>query len=189
MIGHNGGPTLEPGHSWRSYQWRKAKKKLMPNTIPLTIVKMRLRRAAELGMDYKTYAALRQASGRDICGLLFSSNALEIYAGQSAMPKDRRDKVAAVEAAQRLAAVQAPSDPARVLDANPLDATVKAPSLIHSWSETRRQLVSFLGDRRLSGGQVVLIGETALEEEWAAAARAAGYLTSQTYFETGHRAE
>lgn len=182
MIGHNQGPTLERGHTYRSYQWRQAQRKLMPNTIPLAIVKMRLRRAAELGLDYKAYAAIRQATGRDICGFLFSSNALSILAGQSAMPKERRAKLEGLTSTQRLALVHAPLDPATVQQQNPLEAATRAPDLRHSWSVTSDRLRDFIAERRLVGDQIVLIGDTALEEEWRTAARVAGYLPATRYF-------
>ena len=89
-IGHNNGPAMERGHTWRSYQWRRAQQKLMPNTIPLMIVRMRVRRAAELGLDYKTYASIRQTSGQDIMGLLFSSNALRIMANGAKIARSKR---------------------------------------------------------------------------------------------------
>ena len=181
-IGHNGGPTLERGHSWRTYQWRKAQKALMPNTIPLAIVKMRVRRAAELGMDYKAYASIRQATGRDICGLLFSSNALRIMVGSAAMPPERRRVVAAVKGADRLALVHGALDLETILSSNPLDAVRPAPDLRMSWTETHTRLRDFVVERRLVGDQVVVIGETALEREWLSAARAAGYIPAERYF-------
>lgn len=52
-IGHNGGPTLEGGHSWRKYSWTKARKALMP-TLPVEVVRLRVKRAAELRLPYKT---------------------------------------------------------------------------------------------------------------------------------------
>ena len=184
-IGHNKGPTLEKGHRWRSYQWRRAQKALMPNTIPLAIVKMRLRRAAELGMDYKAYASIRQATGRDICGLLFSSNALCIMAGEAAMPAERRAVLASVTGAERLALVHAPISPDAVLRENPLEAAGRAPDLRHRWPEMRAQLCAFAQARKLNGDQVVIVGETALEEEWMGAMRAAGYLPAARYFQSG----
>lgn len=182
QIGHNGGPTLEKGQRWRAYQWRKAQKALMPNTIPLTIVKMRVRRAAELGMDYKTYASIRAATGRDVCGLLFSSNALRIMAGDAAMPPERRRVVGQVQRADRLALVHRPLAPDAVHAANPLDAVEQAPDLRMTWNETHTQLRDFVAERRLVGDQVVVIGDTALEEEWLGAARAAGYIPAARYF-------
>ncbi len=182
-IGHNGGPTMEKGHSWRAYQWRQAQKALMPKTMPLAIVKMRVRRAKELGLDYKAYASIRQATGRDICGFLFSSNALRIIAGDAVMPPDRRAFVENIEKAERLAMLYAPTSLEAALASNPLEAAERAPDLRFNWTQTRERLSGFVATRKLSGDQVVIVGETALEEEWLAAARAAGYLPASRYFE------
>ena len=183
-IGHNGGPTLERGHTWRSYQWRKAQKALMPNTIPLMVVKMRVRRAAELGMNYKAYAAIRQATGRDICGFLFSSNALRILGGPEArIPQPRSDKLAHVKGAGRYALVHMPLDPAEVTRGEDvIDAATHAPDLRMPWGQMRSHLTGFVRERRLAGDQVVVVGDTVLEAEWTAAARAAGYVSAEQYF-------
>jgi len=182
-IGHNQGPTLERGQTMRAYQWRRAQKALMPRTIPLMIVKMRVKRAAELGMDYKAYAAIRQATGRDICGLLFSSNALRIIGGDAAMPRDRAKALEALRGADRLALVHRPLQPEQIAAANPmLDATGLAPDITTSRRAMHQRLRAFVTDRQLVGDQVVIVGDTSLEAEWHAAARAAGYLSAERYF-------
>lgn len=184
-IGHNGGPTMEPGHLWRTYQWRSAQRKLMPNAIPLLVLRMRMQRAQELGMDYKTYARVRQYSGQDIMGLLFSSNALRIMAVGARMPRPQADRLAVVKSARKLALVHRPNTPGAVLQANPvLDAAEAAPRFTDSWSQMRDRLQELLRGQRLPGGQVLVIGDAPLEPEWATAARAAGYLPAQEYF--GH---
>ena len=184
-IGHNQGPSLERGHRWRAYQWRKAQKATMPNTIPLTLVRMRVRRAAELGMDYKTYASIRQASGRDVLGLLFSSNALRIFAGDATMPSDRGARVSGIRNADRMALVQPPLDPEVVARANSfLDTVARAPGFADTWSAMRRQVSDLVVERRLTGAEVVVVGDTALEAEWAPALRAAAYLSADRYFLT-----
>lgn len=182
-IGHNGGPSMEKGRSWRSYQWRQAQKALMPKTMPLAIVKMRVRRARALGMDYKAYASIRQATGRDICGLLFSTNALEILAGRAAMPPERRRALETARDVQRLALAHAPLHPDMIAAANPvLEAVARAPDLRMSWAETRESLRAFAAERRLVGDQIVIVGDTALEQEWLGALQAAGYLPAGRYF-------
>ncbi|WP_109463774.1 hypothetical protein [Albibacillus kandeliae] len=182
-IGHNNGPSMERGQVWRAYQWRKAQKELMPNTIPLMVVKMRLRRAAELGMDYKAYARIRQATGQDIMGLLFSSNALRIIGDGAKMPEAEARALDAVKSAQKLSLVHLPNRPGPVLQANPvLDATEAAPRFTDSWSDMRVRLETFIRSRRLPGNQVVIIGDAPLESEWMAAAKAAGYLQANEYF-------
>ncbi|CAN0309083.1 unnamed protein product, partial [Chrysoparadoxa australica] len=181
-IGHNRGPSMEAGHRWRTYQWRKAQKALMPNTIPMMIVRMRVRRAAELGMSYKTYAAIRQASGRDVMGLLFSSNALRIMGGDAAMPRDRAQVLEGLRNAGRLALVHRPLEPGPVSAANTsLDATALAPDITTSWTDMQARVRGFVTGRGLTGGQVVVVGDTALEAEWAPALRAADFLPSERY--------
>ena len=186
-IGHNNGPSMQAGHRYRTHMWRRAQARLMPNAIPLMIVRMRVARAAELGMDYKTYASIRQFSGQDILGLLFSSNALGILGPGARMPAAERTALAAVRSARKLSLVHAPLQPPAVLQANPvLDATALAPGLGDSWSDMRARIAGFVRDNRLSGNQVLIIGDTPLEAEWLSAARGAGYLSAGRYFQ--HRA-
>lgn len=182
-IGHNNGPSMVPGRTWRTYQWRRAQKKSMPNTIPLMVVRMRMRRATELGLNYKTYARIRQVSGQDIMGLLFSSNALRIIGDGAKMPEARNQVLDAVKSAQKLSLVHLPNHPGAVLQANPvLDATDAAPRFTDSWSQMRDHLSGFIRDRRLPGNQVLIIGDAPLEADWTTALRGAGYLQADHYF-------
>lgn len=182
-IGHNKGPAMDAGHTYRTYQWRQAQKKLMPKSMPLMIVRMRVRRARELGMDYQTYASIRQAAGRDIMGLLFSSNALRIIGQGARMPDAQQRALAAIKSAQKLTLVHAPNTPPAVLQANPiLDAAEVAPTITDSWSDMHRKLAGFIGARRLASDQVLIIGDAPLEAEWTTAARAGGYLSAHRYF-------
>jgi len=182
-MGHNNGPTMEAGHVYRTHMWRKAQKRLMPNTIPLLIVRMRVQRAAELGLDYKTYASIRQAAGSDILGLLFSSNALQIIGDGAKMPGARARALAEVKAARRLSLVHAPHQPPAVLQANPvLDAAAAAPRFTDSWTQMSERIQGFIREQRLPGNQVLIIGDTSVESEWGTAARAAGYLPADRYF-------
>ena len=56
-IGHNQGPPLDPGASWRRYVWSKARDKAWENP-PIEVVRRRLKRAKALGLTYKQYTAL-----------------------------------------------------------------------------------------------------------------------------------
>ena len=183
-IGHNQGPTMERGQAWRTYQWQRARAAAMPKTMPLMIVKMHVARAHALGLDYPTYAAVRKASGRDIMGLLFSSNALRVVrADQPHMPVDRGEVLSAVQGAQRLALVHRPLHPAAIKLANPvLDGAGPAPRFTDSWAEMRAHLGGVLTDQKLLSDQVLIIGDTAFERDWTTAARAAGYVEAQRYF-------
>lgn len=187
-IGHNQGPSMEPGQLWRTHQWRSAQRQLMRKTIPLMVVKMRMKRAAELGMDYKTYASIRQASGQDILALMFSSNALRIIGQGAKMPDAESHALEAVRAAQKLSLVHAPNTPDGVLMANPvLDAVAVAPKFNESWSAMRDRVSSLIQSQKLPGNTVLVIGDAPMESDWSTAARAAGYLSASQYFQAGVR--
>lgn len=181
-IGHNGGPDMGRGKTWRTHQWRKAQRDLMPNTIPLMVVRMRMRRAAELGMTYRAYAQVRQSSGQDILALLFSSNALRIIGAGARMPADRAAHLAPL-AAPRLSLVHPPNTPGAVALMNPeLDAAATAPRFTESWSAMRTRLETFLSAQNLPGSRVLIVGDAPLEADWSTAARAAAYLPADSYF-------
>jgi len=55
-IGHNQGPPLDPGASWRHFCWKKAHAQAW-KTPPREIALARLKRAEELGMTYREYTA------------------------------------------------------------------------------------------------------------------------------------
>lgn len=159
----------------------------MPKTIPLMVVKMRVKRARELGLDYKAYAAIRQATGRDILALLFSNNALRVVrADVPQMRVAQSEALSAVQGAQKLALVHRPISPAAVAAANPvLDHAARAPSFTDSWAEMRDHLCDAMHQRKLVGDQVLIIGDTGLERDWCAASKAAGYLEADRYFGAG----
>ena len=175
-IGHNSRQDFD-GYTGRLHQWRKARAALIPNTIPVEVVRMRVRRAAALGLDYGTYAGVRATTGRDIVALLFSSNALGMIRAVE-LDAARAAKVAEV-AATRAALVHRPLAPEAP---PPLDWAAAAPPFTESWSAMRDRLRTLLRDRGLPPDGVLLIGETAFEASWCVAARAAGYLPGARYF-------
>lgn len=179
-IGHNGGPTMEKGRGWRRYAWTRARAELLPR-MPIEIVRRRVKRARELGLDYKAYAGIRAATGRDVIALLFSDNALRLLA-DARIPADRTAYLENIRGADRLALVHAPHDAATVLRTNPVILRAdKAPGLNTTWSELRTRVQDLKGNLPADG--VVVIGETWLERDWCAAARLAGYVPSDRYFE------
>lgn len=185
-MGHNGGPTLEGGAGWRRYAWQRARQDLLPR-LPIEVVRRRIRRARELGIDYKAYASIRSGTGRDIVALLFSSNALRIGPKLVTMPEETARKLSAVTGAHRLAAVHHPLTPGLVFEANApfIEAAARAPTLADGWTATREKLAELTAGRRLPSDGVVVIGGTGLEREWAVAGRMAGYLPMEQYFGAG----
>ncbi len=180
-IGHNGGPTMEPGYSWRRHSWTRAREALLPK-LPIEVVRRRVARAAELGLDYRAYASFRAASGHDVVALLFSSNALRLLRTEM-LPEDRAAHLGAIRGAGRLSLVHPPLRPEAVTALNPvIDTAARAPGLSVSWSATSQHLRGFLAAERLPGDRVVLIGDTPLEREWIAAGKLAGYIEADRYF-------
>lgn len=177
--GHNGGPSMEPGYGWRRHSWTAARKALLP-TLPIEVVRLRVRRAAELGLDYRTYASVRAASGHDVVAFLFSSNALRVM-GNTDTPPDRTARLQAIRACGRIGLAVAPlSAPALMRAAPVLDAAHPAPPAFASFGDQRRHLHAAVAP--YPADRVILIGDTAAEREWLGAGRLAYYLSAERYF-------
>lgn len=182
LIGHNDGPSVGSGESWRRHCWRQARAALLP-TLSIEVLRTRVKRAKALGLDYQTYASVRAATGHDVVAFLFSSNALRIAPIRPAVPHDRATKLAAIADCQRITLAQG-LPPSLILAANAgfLDAAHVAP---HPFAGFRQShAVLRLALKHVPGDRVLLIGDTGLEREWCAAGRLAGYLTADRYFAT-----
>ena len=150
--------------------------------LPIEVVRLRVKRAAALGLDYRTYASVRAATGHDVVAFLFSSNALRVSPLQVAVPVDRAAKLAAMAGCGRVALVVAPLRPDLVQAANAavLEAAHAAPFSLAGYGETRGQLRTALG--RVPADQVLLVGDMALERDWCAVGRLAGYVPAERFF-------
>ena len=187
-IGHNHGPTMEPGHAWRRHCWGAARAALLPK-LPVEIVRLHVRRAAEIGLDYKTYAGVRATTGHDIVAFLFSTNALRLHLDGQRLDEVRAARLAAMQAA-RLVAVQPPIRPeglAALLAAQgvAVDAAARAPGLVDGWRATGARLSEMLRGAGVGRAGTVVVGETGLEREWVAAARLAAFLPAGRVFPAG----
>ena len=177
-LGHNGGPTMEPGAAWRKHCWAQAREALLPH-LPIEVLRGRLRRAAELGLDYRSYAGIRAATGHDVVAVLFSSNALRAHP----VPQgDRLAKLSRMTGAARIGLAVRPLAAPALLQASgdALDAGFPAPGHLARWSETRAALRLALG--RTPGDRAILIGAHALEADWCAAGGLAGSLPDSRFF-------
>ena len=181
-IGHNNGPTMEGGAGWRRYAWRRARRELLPQ-LPIELVRLRIRRARELGIDYKSYASIRAANGRDIVALLFSSNALRVGPRLIKIPEPQAAKLAEIRRCGRLAMLHAPINLSEFNRLNPIvDVAHQAPTLLDSWGDVRGKMQALTREGGVPGDGVVVIGDTALEAEWAEAGRLGGFLPSKALF-------
>lgn len=182
-IGHNQGPSMEPGMSWRRHAWGKARARLLP-VLPIEVLRLRVRRAAEIGLEYRTYASIRASTGHDVIGFLFSTNALRLLGPRPALPGAQRAALAAISGAGRVALARAPLTAQQVLALTDdlIDAAHPAPRPFAGWSESRAALLIALSGPRWQADRVVMVGDTSDERDWAQAARLAWYLPAGQYF-------
>jgi hypothetical protein len=180
-LGHNRGPALEPAGGWNLHCWRRARADLLPH-LPIEVVRLRVRRAGELGLDYRTYASVRAATGHDVVAFLFSSNALRVMMPQVALPPDRADRLRSLIACGRQALATAPLAPQALLAASGglIDAAGPAPHHLAGFGSARRAIRLALGP--IPGDRVLLVGEGALEQDWCAAGGLAGWVPADRYF-------
>ncbi|MBL4812962.1 MAG: hypothetical protein JKX69_11550 [Rhodobacteraceae bacterium] len=179
-IGHNFGPSMEPGQSWRRFAWRKARAELLP-TLPLEVVRRRVARAKQLGLPYKTYAGIRASTGRDLVGFLFSTNALRVHKAML-LPADRAARLAAIAEADRVALTRPPLLPALVAELGEVDAAYDGPIPLANWPQMQAQLRAVMADRGLPADGCIIIGETTEERLWSEAGRMAGFLSADQFF-------
>jgi hypothetical protein len=179
LIGHNGGPSVSEGESWRRHCWSAARAALLP-TLPIEVLRTRVRRAADLGLEYRTYASVRAATGHDVVAFLFSSNALRVSPERLRMPEGRARQLDVVKA-ERVGLAQGRT-PVEALAAcnRELDRAAAAPELLARFGEAGLRLREILG--RVPGDRVILVGDMELERDWCAAGKLAYYLDAGRYF-------
>jgi len=186
MIGHNGGPSMEVGAGFRKVAWRKARAALLP-TLPLQVVRLRVKRAERLGLPYKTYATNRAVSGRDIVGFLFSSNALDLR-GRPQIPSAEATRLRSLEGeALRIGAIHRPLSPEAILPEDALDAADVAPLWTAPWGAVRAELRAMLQANGLPFDGTVVVSATAAERAWSDCAGLAGALDAGQMF--SHRSQ
>ncbi len=180
-IGHNSGQIITRGQSWRKHVWTKARKDLMPS-LPIEVVRLRVRRAAELGLPYKTYAGIRASTGHDLIGFMFSNNALRVLRDGQALPADRAVQLAALVNADCTGVAHRPVSPTHLASLPGLHRAFAAPAYNLSWAAMRDQLRAIVMAQGHPADRFVIVGDTAFEREWAEAARTAGYLRAEQFF-------
>ncbi|MEM8741552.1 MAG: hypothetical protein AAGE13_08645 [Pseudomonadota bacterium] len=185
-LGHNGGPAFDAGVSWRRHCWRKARAQLLPR-LPLEVVRLRVARARQIGLDYTRYATVRATTGRDVVAFLFSTNALRLMREEDRLAEARAARLSALIGCSRRLAVYAPID----LDALvarlaaqgvPVEAAIRAPTAALSPSATGRALRAALAPGRVPRDGVLVVGDTPLEARWPALGGFAGYVPAEVYF-------
>ena len=202
LLGHNGGPPLPSAASWNAFCWRKAAANAR-KTPSREVVAIRMRRAAELGLDYKTYAAVLADGGSTPRVLVVMlSRAVVAYGpfgpqvtrdGALSLQSTVSDKLAALSVPQIVLIAPAPSGgPARDAVAAALAETVRAAS----WpiaaadvlpaappGEVAAWLCDLLTGAGLSPRSALLIGEPEPYQDLVTRARLLGLLAARRYFD------
>ncbi|WP_333834409.1 hypothetical protein [Rubrimonas sp.] len=186
MIGHNEGPPLDPGRSWRAHCWKAARAELLPR-LPIEVLRRRVRRAQELGLAYPAYASILLGSGRDVVAFLFTAEAVGLRvlraAAQAGIAEAAAAKLGAIVRAQRLLMVE-DADAVRPTLASgaPFDAAGAAPRAGASPKAGAAAVGALLDPRALPRDAVVMVGARPDERGWAEAARLARFLGAEAYF-------
>jgi len=181
-LGHNNGPSMEAGFAFRKHAWTKARADLMP-TLPIEILRTRVKRAKALGLPYKTYASVRASTGRDVVGFLFSNNALRMMRDGQTSPRAPALSRVRAELIGLIHAPMSPEQTRATIEAQGIViTTARAPHFAQGWSKICAVVQVPLREKRLPLDGVLVVGDTAHERDWSVAARLAGFITSDTYF-------
>ena len=187
-IGHNNGPSLEPGKGFRKVAWAKAKEAILPRP-PLEVLKRRVRRARQLGLAYPAYASILAGSGRDVMAFLFTSHALGLRLAR-AIEMDERDaaRLREITGVKRLLMGPQGADAGALAEARgaerriEFDVAKAAPGLEAPLPDGRAAVQALLTPLKLPADAVVMVGDRAAERDWAEAARLGRFLSRQAYF-------
>lgn len=180
-IGHNRGPGMAPGQSYRAHCWHVARRELLGARLPIEVVRMQVRRAKELGLDYKTYAGVRATTGRDLVAFLYSSNALGVFREGQPVPRDAALRIRAIAAAPHLGCAPGLAPDVLSREIGAVSARMLAP-FGASWAMMRDEMKAWLRAQGVAGDAVLMIGETAHEREMMTAGGLAGFVTGQAFF-------
>ncbi|MBT9383459.1 hypothetical protein KM176_06280 [Pseudooceanicola sp. CBS1P-1] len=180
-IGHNQGPSMDPGLRWRIHSWTRAKAQHPEARLPVAVVRMRIARAKELGLSYADYAALRRSAGRDVAGYLLSSNALGVLKPGQAASNAVRERLEGLRHVRRIGLAHAPLSPEALLEqVGALDEVWPAPPLLATFARQRAVLARAQG--RLPAAGLIAVTALALESDWLAAGRLGGILPAAALF-------
>ena len=202
LLGHNGGPPLPSAASWNAFCWRKAAA-ITRKTPSREVLAIRMRRAAELGLDYRTYAAVLADGGSTPRALVvILSRAVVPYGpfgpqvtaeGTLSLQRAVADKLATLTVPKIVLIAPAPAGgPARDAVATALTETVRAaPWPIAAAGvlpagpagEVAAWLCELLTGTGVSPSSALLIGEAEPYQDLVTRARLLGLLPTRRYFD------
>ncbi len=190
-IGHNNGPSMKIGLGWQRHCWAKARKDLLGKAIPVEVVRMRIKRARELGLAYPQYASIMLGSGRDIVGFLFTVDGLQLRLRKRLeMPDTVQDKLQSLRKCNLMAFAPSGETPdvfrkeLQQVAGVPFSSASPEPEGEINWSAARRAIRTALDPLKLPSDAVVMIGTREAEKQWAAAGKIAHFIPASDYYGT-----
>ncbi|MEL6677852.1 MAG: hypothetical protein AAFQ51_04030 [Pseudomonadota bacterium] len=186
-IGHNRPP--EPGAGFRRHCWGKARAELLGPTMPIEIVRRRVRRARELGLSYPDYASILIGTGRDVTAFLFTVEGLYLRLSRELeMPDAVRTQVRDLKRCALTAFAPSGEDAeafrVELSDAAgcPIAHAAPEPEPPVAWGAARAAIRATLDPLKLPGNTVVMIGSREVEADWARSANLARFLPRDRFF-------
>ena len=189
-IGHNTGPK-QLGRGWQKHCWTQLRKALIGKRMPIEVVRTRIRRAWELGLEYPQYASILLGSGRDVIGFLFTVDGLQLKLRKRLeMPDNVQEKLRGLERVSVMSF--APSGEApdvfrrEVSDVAGVPFVGSAPEVEGAlgWSAARAAVRAVLDPIKMPSGGVVMIGTRDSEARMAQAAKMSRFIPSAGFFGT-----
>ncbi|WGI21099.1 hypothetical protein [Amylibacter sp. IMCC11727] len=187
-IGHNGGPK-RLGRGWQKHCWTQSRNALIGKRMPVEVVRMRIKRARELGLEYPQYASILLGSGRDIVGFLFSVDGLQLRLRKRLeMPDLVQDKLRGLDRVTLTAFAPSGETPKRFqrelseVAGVPFASCAPEAEGPLGWSAARAAVRAVLDPLSLPSDAVVMIGTRAEEARMAEAAHLARFIASGDYF-------
>ena len=188
-IGHNSTPSTKTGLGWQRHCWTKARKDLLGKAIPVEIVRMRIKRAHELGLAYPQYASIMLGTGRDIVGFLFTVDGLHLRLRKRLeMPDHVQDKLQSLRKCSLMAFAPSGENPdafrreLQQVAGTPFAAASPEPEGDINWPTARNAIRAALDPLKLPSDAVVMIGTREAEKQWAAAGKIARFIPASAYY-------
>lgn len=173
-IGHNNGPPMAT--RWGLHCWRRAQARAWQPPGP-EVVRLRLRRAAELGLDYRQLAAILMEAGRSPTAIVFTFEALRLPGAAGRLRSLDRPRLLAIGVGDGTGGDAAP------------EPAPPQPGL-HGWrlAADRRALapavLELLAAQGVPPSAAILVGAAEADRDLVVRARLAAFLQADAYF--GH---
>ena len=179
-IGHNNGPPMAT--RWGLHCWRRAQAQAWKAPAP-EIVRLRLRRAAELGLSYRHYTSILMEAGRSPTAIVFSLAALSAPGAAERLRGLDRPRLLA-------AGVDSDGDGCRRGDDRLRRLVEAAGGRIAGWRVVAEPaalpgaVLDLLAGEAVSPKAAFMVGISDVERDCATRARLAAFLHAEAYFQS-----